>query len=234
VTEILNNPKVIPMIRGKSFKFTVQEYLGNLLSNYDVINPRLNPQSGLHDIDVAVIHKSTSSQYSIECKLAKKDSFKNITCPTIEIKCMRSRTLGEEAAKRKSQVTGIVASELMIHNDQYIASDFDLVITSIANAFYKTDENGLFFWCPSQEAEPFLDKLNIKSQEEAFLQMYVARSTDLTANQINKIKCSRKKCNNPNCNFIPNYPKIFFSESGDSLFPWIPIDRIEDLLQSLE
>jgi hypothetical protein len=57
ITEVLNDPKVIPMIRGKFFEFTVQDELSKILANnYLVTNPRLNPQAGYHDIDVAIIN----------------------------------------------------------------------------------------------------------------------------------------------------------------------------------
>ena len=69
------------------------------------------------------------------------------------------------------------------------------------------------------------------NQEEALLKMYVARSKDLTANQTNNINCSRQKCHDNNCNFIPNYPKIFFDvNTAEPLQPWLPIEKIEDLL----
>ncbi|WP_212567849.1 hypothetical protein RVR34_02005 [Microcystis aeruginosa FBCC-A68] len=45
ITEVLNDPKVIPMIRGKFFEFTVQDELSKILANnYLVTNPRLNPR----------------------------------------------------------------------------------------------------------------------------------------------------------------------------------------------
>jgi hypothetical protein len=65
------------MIRGKSFEFTVKDYLANILSEiYYVTNPRLNAQTGFKDIDVSIINKKTNKQYSIECKLTKKGSFR--------------------------------------------------------------------------------------------------------------------------------------------------------------
>ena len=233
LVEILDDPKVIPMIRGKSFEFTVQSYLSEILSSqYQVTNPRLNPQAGFKDVDVCIIDTITQKRYSVECKLSKKGGFH---CkkgnPFIEIKCMRSRTLGEEAARQKSVLTGIPANLLMIHNDQYTSSDFDIVITSIANAFYVTDYQGLFMWKPSQDGEEFLHRLSINNQKDAFFKMYIAKSKDLEANQFNRIECSRKRCGDLNCNFIPNYPKIYFdAETGEPIFPWLSINQIETIL----
>jgi hypothetical protein len=106
------------------------------------------------------------------------------------------------------------------------------VITSLANAFFQTNlETGLFVWKPTPKEQIFLSKININNQEEALLKMYVARSKDLTANQTNNINCSRQKCQDQNCNFIPNYPKIFFDvNTAEPLQPWLPIEKIEDLL----
>jgi hypothetical protein len=124
---------------------------------------------GFKDVDVCIIDTITQKRYSVECKLSKKGGFH---CkkgnPFIEIKCMRSRTLGEEAARQKSVLTGIPTNLLMIHNDQYTSSDFDIVITSIANAFYVTDDQGLFMWKPSQDGEEFLHRLSVNNQKDAF------------------------------------------------------------------
>ena len=93
------------------------------------------------------------------------------------------------------------------------------MITSLANAFFQTNlETGLFVWKPTPKEQIFLSKININNQEEALLKMYVARSKDLTANQTNNINCSRQKCQDHNCNFIPNYPKILFILSDGIIY----------------
>jgi hypothetical protein len=77
----------------------------------------------------------------------------------------------------------------------------------------------------------FLTKLDVHNQLDAMMRMYVARSRELTATANNQIQCSRRKCNDPNCIFIPNYPKVYFDFStGQPLPPWYTIDRIEELL----
>lgn len=180
LAEVLNDPKVVPMIRGKSFEFSAKKHLSKILSDkYKVTNPRLNAQTGQHDIDIAITNTQTDKKYSVECKLASKGSFnakvvkdKNLSLfeeyseyyssLQLKVKCMRSRTLGEQAAKQKSKITGLDYDLLMIHNDQYIPGEFDLVITSIANAFYETDEkDGLFYWHPPENSKLFLEMLNI-------------------------------------------------------------------------
>ena len=101
----------------------------------------------LFTTDVAIINQKNAKKYSAECKLAKKGSFRLQGCirPFIEVKCMRSRTLGDKAAEQRSKLIGIPSTSLNIHKDQYIETDFDLVITSLANAFFQTNlETGLF------------------------------------------------------------------------------------------
>lgn len=119
-----------------------------------------------------IINQKNAKKYSAECKLAKKGSFRlqGGIRPFIEVKCMRSRTLGDKAAEQRSKLIGIPSTSLNIHKDQYIETDFDLVITSLANAFFQTNlETGLFVWNPTPKEQIFLSKININNQEEALL-----------------------------------------------------------------
>ena len=264
LSEILTDPKVIPMIRGKGFEFTTRSILSDLLSpdHYEVTNPRLNAQSGHKDVDVAIQNKVTDKVYSVECKLAAKGSFrwKKDQPPLIKVKCMRSRTLGEIAAKQKADLTKINYELLMLHNDQYVSHDFDFVVTSMANAFYETDQDGFFYWSPPEIAKPFLDKINIETQNDAFYKLYVAKSEHLSVNGQNTtggkiIECHKKRkksvvskavedkdqfirCQDilreigeTHCNFIPNYPIIYFNpNTGQPYPPWFEVQNIENLL----
>ena len=56
LVEILRDPKVIPMIRGKAFEFLVKDKLEQILqkSLYSISNPFLNPQSGTDKADVKI------------------------------------------------------------------------------------------------------------------------------------------------------------------------------------
>ncbi len=242
LADTINDPKVIPMLRGKAFEFTAGNIISqNLPSNrYKASNPRLNAQSTMKDVDIELEDLIAKKKYSIECKLSAKGSFRNSirgneNLVSMRVKCMRSRTLGEVAAKKKAQDIGIDQNILMIHNDQYIATDFDFVITSIANAFYETEkETGLYYWFPSKEAEKFLELINVNSKEEAFYKTYIARSKDLAVRQQNyHSKCSRKKCTNQNnCGFIPNYPYIYFNKTtGEVIKPWVKIEDFHLLLE---
>ena len=224
LSEILSEPKVIPMIRGKAFEFSAMLLLQNILPKSDWVVDKLvmNAQFGFHDMDVRITHKRTQKVIGVECKLAAKGSFQILKNEDaqIKVKCMRSRTLGDSKVKELAPKIGVSEALLKIHNDQYIPSDFDVVITSIANAFYMTnDETDLFEWQPTTKAIEFLERLSgitdlEKLQSFAYNQMYLATSADLAITLQNEHKCSRKTCPTPkNCGFIPNYPIMTFSKN---------------------
>lgn len=240
--KILKDPKVIPMIRGKAFEFSVCDKLESILNTeiWKVDKPFINPQLGSHDEDVSIQHLNTNQKFTIECKLSAKGEFRQIPngqyC--IKVKCMRSRTLGTTQVQRLAPTLGISPESLAIHNDQYRPQDFDFVITSLANAFYETDENGIFIWQPTEIGKQFLiqkygDNLSDEEyQDRAFLDMYIARSSDISITTQNNILCTRRACTNQtNCGFIPNYPQIIFDENLNVINDtWLPISQIETLL----
>ena len=241
--EILKDPKVIPMIRGKAFEFSVLDRLEFILDKkiWLVSKPFLNPQLGSNDQDVLITHIPTGKEISIECKLAAKGrySYRN-NSSVFHIKCMRSRTLGVELVKKLAPIKKVSEESLSVHNDQYLPTDFDLVITSLANAFYITNSDGIFVWRPSEAGDIFLSKKygsGLSSEEYqrlAFNDMYVAKSTDISVSRKNKAVCTRRKCgDNENCGFIPNYPQLVFDTPNSSPKPWVSINNIENILLTL-
>lgn len=233
LAETLYEPKVVPMIRGKAFEFSVMLVLQDILpsSEWEVNKQMMNAQTGFHDIDVRIIHKPTKKIIRIECKLSMKGSYK--LCPDqhseIKVKCMRSRTLGKSKVKELAPKLGISEKVLTVHNDQYLPADFDVVITSIGNAFYETDSStNLFEWKPTSMGKEFLVKLGASAfdnlKDFAFKTMFIAKAEDLTIGH-NGIKCTRKKCKNKrNCGFIPNYPIISFDKKRyQPNNGWLPI-----------
>lgn len=240
--KILKDPKVIPMIRGKAFEFSVCDKLESILNTeiWRVDKPFINPQLGSHDEDVSIQHLNTNQKFTIECKLSAKGKFKKSKDGQyiIKVKCMRSRTLGTKKVKELAPILGISPESLAIHNDQYRPQDFDFVVTSLANAFYKTDENGIFIWRPTKIGQQFLVKKygdnlsDTEYQNKAFADMYIARSSDIVVAHQNNILCSRETCTeNTNCGFIPNYPQIIFDENLNVINDtWLPISQIETLL----
>lgn len=246
LAETLRDPKVIPMIRGKAFEFFVTESLKSFLPSIDwhIEKPFLNPQLGSHDSDVRVTHINTKKVLSVECKLADKGSYKYSEKENLNIfrvKCMRSRTLGEAKVKQLAPAYGISESVLKIHNDQYLPTDFSIVITSIGNAFYDTDRmSGSFIWKPSKKGEIFLENLqNLYDlsndlKDFSFARMYVARASDIAIRDANDVTCTRRKCDDKqNCGFIPNYPVIEIPDK--SKYPvsrWTPIEESVKIFES--
>lgn len=243
LAETLYEPKVVPMIRGKAFEFSVMMALQNILpkDEWEVDKQVMNAQTGFHDVDVRVVHKPTQKTIRIECKLAKKGGYRLFTDghSEIRVKCMRSRTLGPSKVKELAPKLGVSEKVLAVHNDQYLPADFDVVISSIGNAFYTTDKKtGLFEWEPPKAGIDFLQKIGFKNganiQDFAFQKMYAAKSNDLTIGH-NGVVCTRALCKNKKaCGFIPNYPIITFDKkTRQPTNKWVSIEEISSLLKDL-
>lgn len=242
LSDTLNEPKVIPMIRGKAFEFSVMDALKNALNENDwkISHPTINAQTGLQDVDVQVFHKASKKIIRVECKLAKKEGFIKLdnNDSQISVKCMRSRTLGTRKVRELAPKLGVSRSVLSIHNDQYLPADFDVVVISIGNAFYRTNKNsGTFFWSPTKEEVEFLNSLKGSNEnglkDFAFNSMFVARTIDLIISKRNGVKCTRSKCKNKsNCGFVPNYPKISFDKNATVTNNWIHISQSAKLFES--
>lgn len=241
LSDTLYEPKVVPMIRGKAFEFSVMMALQEVLPNDWVVDkPSMNAQLGFHDVDVRVQHKQSQRVVSVECKLAGKGSFKHKDDghDELRVKCMRSRTLGRAKVRELAPQLGVEPSVLAVHNDQYLPADFDIVVTSIGNAFYETDsDTGRFEWRPTEDGIDFLYGLGASEKENlqdfAFNALYVARAKDIVIGN-NGVKCTRRGCRRKrSCGFIPNYPIIKFDlENKKPVNGWLPITESVELFQS--
>lgn len=247
LAEILNDPKVIPMVRGKAFEFSVLSRLQQILptDEWIVDKPSVNAQFGIHDVDIRVIHKATRKTIRVECKLAGKGNFRlqKDGSATIKVKCMRSRTLGTAKVVELSKKMNISETLLSVHNDQYLPTDFDIVITSIGNAFYTTNEDtDDYEWNPSNSGLQFLEQLAqfydepiTHLQEFAYHTMYIADASNLAISTTNQHTCTRTKCvDKQNCGFIPNYPIIHFAKNA--FFPtknWYHIDKSVEIFSRM-
>ena len=234
---ICDDPKVIPMIRGKAFEFSLARLLRSALPKiYTISTPYMNAQQGLHDIDVKIVHTITKREWSVECKLAKKGSFMyKDGAPMIRVKCMRSRTLGPAKISELSPIWGYPEHVLKVHNDQYRGVEFDIVATSLANAFYITDGQGKFVFSPqniNRGKGAFFVEQNGLSQKSCFDTVFFARASDLKATLSNDVPCTRGKCQDSNCGFIPNYPIIRFDpENGITPDkPWVSLGQLHTIL----
>jgi len=235
LADTLVEPKVVPMVRGKAFEFSVYEKMNSILDSeiWDVQKPSLNAQLGFHDIDVLVIHRETGRHISVECKLAKKGSCKvNGDITVINVKCMRSRTLGEEMIRQLAPRFGVTQKVLKVHNDQYLESDFDFVVTSIGNAFFITDEEGSFIFAPNENQRIFLQNFPGENlNDEVFNSLFIACTKDISIKSENNVVCTRRKCENKeNCGFVPNYPRIEFrTDSLEPINNWHKLEEVNEI-----
>lgn len=243
LVETLREPKVIPMIRGKSFEFSAANALRKVLPSekWDVTKTPMNAQQGSHDVDVLVTHKSTGTKIRIECKLAGKGNYRNIdnSHSDLKVKCMRSRTLGASMVETLAPQFGVSEAQLLVHNDQYLPTDFDVVLTSIANAFYITDPiTEKFIWNPTAKGKEFLIQMAqgesvVDFQDFAFNQIFLAKTGDMIISPNNGITCTRRRCTaQDSCGFIPNYPVIKF-ENGKPTNNWFSIKDADAFFTSL-
>jgi hypothetical protein len=240
LAEILRDPKVNPMIRGKGFEFHALQRLKAQLNpaQWEVTKPVMNSQATSHDVDVRIVHLSTGTELSIECKLSSKGSFtiakdKSITA---KVKCMRSRTLGVEEAKKRAPLIGVPENDLLAHKDNYLAGDFDFVLTTLANSLYATDPvTKEYIWQTTSETELELKRIigevipDLKASTYDYL--LISESENLTP-MSGFCKCSRKACrNSDHCQFIPNFPVVKFdSNNSEPLQPWNTLHNLESLL----
>jgi hypothetical protein len=237
--EIISDPKVMPMIRGYALEYSAIDRLSNILSPlaWHVEKPRMNAQNGTNDVDIIVQHFQSQRTIRIECKLAKKGSFKLqnriAPNPTAQIKCMRSRTLGESMIPGRARELEVREDYLRGHADNYMCHEFDFVLSSLSNAFFETDESTLnYFWDASPQEQEFLKicGLNGESDPKKISDSYflMAPAEQISSKSIG-LKCPRRKCTQPNgCIFVPNYPIVNFSATtGSPLTPWFRVENVE-------
>ena len=112
--EILEDQKVVPMIRGKATEYNAFLYLKANLDKYtwDVQKLNLNAQNNTIDEDVSITHRKTGIRLKVECKNAVRGSF----------------NLG----KRRSNISLSTTT-----NDRYLVGDFDLLACNTSNALYE-------------------------------------------------------------------------------------------------
>lgn len=240
LVEVISDLKVIPMIRGKSFEYTVSDMLKNTLSQkWKVENLNINAQQGVHDVDVLVTRISDKKKIRVECKLTKNDSFAiSGNVAELRVKCMRSRTFSDNpAATRMAQNYGVNRNSLLIHADSYREQDFDFVITSLGNSLWTTINEKYVFNGNKQQYD-FLKHLFpehfkdfSKFQQEAFTFLMFARSSELVVNQRNNFTCTRRKCQlagtQSNCGFIPNYPIVQLNNVAKNIGTWRKFSNLE-------
>lgn len=131
--EILEDQKVLPMIRGKASEYNAYLYLKEHLDSmiWDVQKLNLNAQNDMIDEDVSITHRRTGIRLKMEVKNAVRGSFKDenrskketaLPRPYFNVKCHKSRS-----NTKKLDTT----------NDRYLIGEFDIVMSNTSNALYE-------------------------------------------------------------------------------------------------
>ena len=131
--EILEDQKVLPMIRGKASEYNAYLYLRDNLDPmiWDVQKLNLNAQNDMNDEDVSITHRRTGIRLKMEVKNAVRGSFRDgtrgrreqrIGIPYFAVKCHKSRSN---------------TKKLSTTNDRYLLGEFDIVMSNTSNALYE-------------------------------------------------------------------------------------------------
>ena len=124
--DILEDQKVLPMIRGKATEYVGAAFLRQNLNpkQWSVEKLNLNPQAGAIDEDVSITFRMTGNRLKAETKNAVRASFKLGTpqrpAPHFRVKCHKSRS----HLQKKT-------------NDRYLVGEFDLLLCNVSNALFK-------------------------------------------------------------------------------------------------
>lgn len=133
--DILEDQKVLPMIRGKATEYIGAAALRRALDprDWSVDKLNLNPQpGGTYDEDVSITYRRTGTRLKAETKNAVRGSFSLGTRftpqPHFAVKCHKSRS-------HLSRAT----------NDRYLVGDFDVLLANVSNSIFrrKTLDRGL-------------------------------------------------------------------------------------------
>jgi hypothetical protein len=130
IIEILNDQKVVPMIRGKATEFRGFLALISVLppTEWSIEKLNLNAQPGSGDEDISVTHRRTGEILKAECKNAVRGSMcsgsraRICNVPHFRVKCHRSRSNIKLAGSS---------------NDRYSVDTFDLILTNVSNALFE-------------------------------------------------------------------------------------------------
>ena len=124
--DILEDQKVLPMIRGKATEYIGAAVLRQVLDprDWDVQKLNLNPQRGKYDEDVSITYRRTGDRLKAETKNAVRGKFSLGTrvtrAPHFAVKCHKSRSNLTKA-----------------HNDRYEVGDFDVLLCNVSNSIFR-------------------------------------------------------------------------------------------------
>ena len=119
--DILEDQKVLPMIRGKATEYIGAAVLRQALDPRDWIVDKLNlnAQPGQYDEDVSITYRMTGTRLKAETKNAVRGKFslgtRKTPTPHFAVKCHKSRSHLTKAT-----------------NDRYEVGDFDVLLCNVS------------------------------------------------------------------------------------------------------
>lgn len=210
---ILNDQKVIPMLRGKATEYgavyTLQQVLDPQIWIVSKLN--LNAQPGTADQDIGVTHRRTGIQVIIETKSAVRGSMSTgkrtriHKVPHFNVKCHRSRS-----------------NKVFAYNDRYLATDFDVIVSNPANSLFEGGTIGENF---ELVAEPGL--------LEILYEHYGASDKSSLEDAANKdwrfVLPASIAENVEGFSVIPRTPSVLLVDDPN----WRPLDQIQPALEAI-
>ena len=128
--DILEDQKVLPMIRGKATEYVGAAFLRQVLEprEWSVEKLNLNPQAGITDEDVSITFRRNGVRLKAETKNAVRGSLRlrsrRRATPYFNVKCHKSRS-----HLRLQNTT----------NDRYLVGEFDLLLfCNVSNALFRS------------------------------------------------------------------------------------------------
>ena len=208
--DILEDQKVLPMIRGKATEYIGAAFLRRALDSveWDVQKLNLNPQAGLIDEDVSITFRRTGTRLRAETKNAVRGAFKLSSrrepTPHFTVKCHKSRShLGKQDTT----------------NDRYLVDEFDLLLCNVSNSLFK-----------GRSLERGLPLINDSSAIAWLMEFYDVSNNDelIRASYDDWRMCLPESIADDN-GVIPRTPKVLME--GDP--NWFGIDNLDFNLRSL-
>jgi hypothetical protein len=213
LVEILEDQKVVPMIRGKASEYNgtlfLQEHFRNSI-DWVVTKFNLNPQPDMNDQDLTIIHRKTAIQIRVEVKNATRDSFKDgVRCrdckiPHLTIKCHKSRS-----NIKKVDTT----------NDRYLLGEFDLIMSNTSNSIIVSGTKTL---------EDFAITDNEKYLSVLYKYYRVDNKQDLIERCYNDWRFADPEDIVMSDGSIPHNPIVLLDASKDT--NWFTANRLEEKL----
>ncbi len=211
--EIINDQKVVPMIRGKAAEYNGAYELKRILPQQSwIVNKlNLNAQPGHADEDIEIIHRRTGIRLIVETKSAARGTMRTgqrgklHKVPHFKVKCHRSRS----NLDRK-------------FNDQYLVGDFDVIVTTPLNAMYQGNTLGEEFELVSEAGvlEILFDYYKVTDKEaliEAAAQDWRFALPEAIAEERDGYQ------------LIPRTPYVWLANDAN----WRPLDQIQSHLEAI-